>query len=68
MEITLRALSYDAGIPESVFRRLKDLHNNPQDGQNIDAADYHILFSNIMFRYPTVKIWVQVDGDFFFEM
>ncbi len=66
--ITLRALSYDAGIPESVFRRLAGLHRNPEDAANMEAADFHILFSNIMFRFPTVQIWLQRDGDFFFEM
>ncbi len=68
MQVRLRALAYNSGIPESIFRRLMNLHNNPEDAPNINAEDYHILFSNIMFRYPTVKMWLQDDGEVFFEM
>lgn len=68
MQVKLRALAYDSRIPESIFRRLMNLHNNPADAPNINAEDFHILFSNIMFRYPTVKMWLQDDGEIFFEM
>ena len=68
MQVRLRALAYNSQIPESIFRRLMNLHNNPEDAPNINAEDYHILFSNIMFRYPTVKMWLQDDGEVFFEM
>ena len=68
LQVPLRALAFNSQIPESVFRRLMDLHRNPADAANIDARDYHILFSNIMFRYPTVKMWLQDDGEVFFEM
>jgi len=68
MQVTLRALAYNSQIPESIFRRLMNLHRDPADAPNINAEDYHILFSNIMFRYPTVKMWLQDDGAVFFEM
>jgi hypothetical protein len=68
MHVTLRALAYNSQIPESIFRRMMSLHHNPEDEPNIHAEDYHILFSNIMFRYPTVKMWLQDDGDVFFEI
>lgn len=68
MHVTLRALAYNSKIPESIFRRLMHLHHDPDDAPNINAEDYHILFSNIMFRYPTVKMWLQDDGEVFFEM
>ena len=68
MQVTLRALAYNSQIPESIFRRLMNLHRDPADAPNINAEDYHILFSNIMFRYPTVKMWLQDDGEVFFEM
>ncbi|MCW5923186.1 MAG: hypothetical protein KIS77_12620 [Saprospiraceae bacterium] len=68
MQVKLRALAYNSKIPESIFRRLMNLHRNPEDAPNINAEDYHILFSNIMFRYPTVKMWLQDDGEVFFEM
>jgi len=68
MQVRLRVLAYNSKIPESIFRRLMNLHNNPEDAPNINAEDYHILFSNILFRYPTVKMWLQDDGEVFFEM
>lgn len=68
MQVKLRALAYNSKIPESIFIRLMNLHRNPADAPNINAEDYHILFSNIMFRYPTVKMWLQEDGQIFFEM
>lgn len=68
LQVTLRALAYNSDIPESIFRRLMHLHHNPADASNINAEDFHILFSNIMFRYPTVKMWLQDDGEVFFEM
>lgn len=68
LQVRLKALSYDAQIPESVFQRLMDLHRNPEDAPNINADDFHILFANVMFRYPTVKMWLQEDGTVFIEM
>jgi hypothetical protein len=68
MQVTLRALAYNTQIPESVFRRLANLHRDPGDAPNINAEDYHILFSNVMFRYPTVRMWLEPDGNVFFEM
>jgi hypothetical protein len=68
MQVKLRALAYNSKIPESIFQRLINLHHDPADAPNINAEDYHILFSNIMFRYPTVKMWLQDDGEVFFEM
>jgi hypothetical protein len=68
MQVHLRALSYNSKIPESVFRRLAGLHRQPSDATHIDATDFHVVFSHIMFRYPTVRIWLQDDGEFFFEM
>lgn len=68
MQVRIKGLAYNSKIPESIFFRLMNLHNNPKDASNIHVEDYHILFSNIMFRYPTVKIWLQDDGEVFFEM
>jgi hypothetical protein len=68
LELRLKALAYDSEIPESIFHRLMNLHRNPEDAPNINAEDYHILFSNIMYRFPTVKIWLQEDDSIYFEM
>ncbi len=68
LQVHLRALSYDAQIPESIFQRLQNLHRRPEDMPHITAQDYHILFANILFRYPTVRLYEQDDGSIFFEM
>ncbi len=68
LQIYLKALSWESQIPERVFHRLMDLHRNPEDAANVEAADFHILFSNIMFRYPTVKLWLQDNDELFIEM
>ncbi len=65
LQVRLKALAYDACIPECIFKRMMDLQYNPTDAPNIEASDYHILFANIMFRYPTVKIWKGKQGIFF---
>jgi hypothetical protein len=68
LQVRLQALSFDTQIPESIFLRLMALHHTPNDMQNIDKEDFYILFANIGFRYPTVKMWEQEDGTVFFEM
>ena len=68
MQVELKTLSWESQIPEAVFQRLTGLHRQPADAANIEAEDFHILFSNIMFRYPTVKLWLQPDGEVFIEL
>ena len=68
LEVRLRALSYDSGIPENILLRLQNLHRNPEDAVNIQATDYHIVFANLLFRYPTIRLWLQRNGDVFIEM
>lgn len=68
LELRLKSLAYDTRIPESIFHRLMNLYRNPVDAPNINAEDYHILFSNIMYRFPTVKMWLTEDGETVFEM
>jgi hypothetical protein len=68
LELRLKGLAYDTGIPESIFLRLMGLYRHPEDALNIHAADFHILFSNILFRFPTVKMWLMDDGEVVFEM
>ncbi len=68
LELRIKGLAYDTGIPESIFHRLMSLYRNPEDAPNIHATDFHILFTNIMFRFPTVKMWATRDGEIVFEM
>jgi len=68
LELRLKGLAYDSCIPESIFHRLMGLYRNPEDGANINAEDFHILFRNIMFRFPTVKMWLAASGEVIFEI
>jgi hypothetical protein len=68
LHISLKMLAYNSEIPEPVFNRMVQLYRNPGDAPAVQTGDYHIVFSNIMFHYPTVKIWLQEDGSVFFEM
>ncbi len=68
LELRLKGLAYDTYIQESIFHRLMNLYRNPEDAPNINAEDFHILFANIMFRFPTVKLWLMDDGGVVFEM
>ncbi len=68
LQVQLKALSYDAQIPECIFQRLQNLHRTPDDAPNITAEDYHIVFANILFRYPTIRMFEQPDGSVFFKM
>jgi len=68
LELRLKGLAYNTGIPESIFRRLMELYQKPEDAPNIQAEDFHILFRNIMFRFPTVKMWLADSGEVVFEM
>jgi hypothetical protein len=68
LELRLKGLAFDICIPESIFLRLMRLYQNPEDAPNINPEDFHILFANIMFRFPTVKMWLADDGELVFEM
>ncbi|MEQ1747335.1 MAG: hypothetical protein ABMA02_18030 [Saprospiraceae bacterium] len=68
LQVHVRALSYDSQIPECIFLRLQNLHRNPEDAVNINAEDYHILFANILFRFPTIRVYELPDQTVFFKM
>lgn len=68
LQVPLHALSYHTQIPEPIFQRLKNLHQQPEDAPNIRPEDYHILFSNILFRYPTVRMFQLRDQQIFIKM
>ena len=68
LQVSLHMLAYNSNIPAAVFERMRQLHKTPDDATGIRTSDYHILFSNIMFHYPTIRIWMQKDGTVFFEM
>lgn len=68
IQVYTKALSYDTRIPEHILKLLTELHFRPEQWPEVRPEDFHIVFSNIMFRYPTVKIWETESGELFFEM
>jgi len=68
MHVPLSSLAFETRIAEHVFQRLLNLRLDPKDAQNIQAEDFHIMFSNLQFRYPTLKIWELEGGEVFIEM
>lgn len=65
LQVKIRALCYDSGIPEPILNRLCSLYRNPGDSEVIRPTDYYIVFANLMFRYPTVRFWIDADGEIF---
>ncbi len=68
MQVRLSDLAYDSRISASIFQRLMSLQRNPEDAVHIQVEDFRIVFANILFRYPTVKIWQQRNGEVFIEL
>ena len=67
-QVSLRALAYNIGVPESVLLRMTRLYKQPEEAGGMVADDFHIVFSNVMFHFPTIRIWMLDDGSLFFEM
>ncbi len=65
--LTCRALGYDTGIPESVWTRLREAHRRPDMAAGVTETDFHIAFANLLFRYPTIKLWTTPEGTVFLE-
>lgn len=66
--LTCRALGYDTGIPESVWTRLREAHRRPDMAAGVTERDFHIAFANLLFRYPTIKLWTTHEGAVFLEL
>jgi hypothetical protein len=68
LKVTPKSLSYDTEINELTFDILRNLKNTPDWFDKFSANDFHAVLSSILFRYPTLKIWKDANGDFFFEV
>lgn len=64
-QVTLKNLAWDTKIPESIFRRMLNYYRATENDHEITAADFHIVFANVMVHYPTAKCWWDVDGQVF---
>lgn len=68
LQVPLKTLSYDTGIPETIFHRLQYLHLHPETPPAVAPQDYHILFAQIFFHYPTLKLFELEDGSLYFKL
>lgn len=67
-ELSLTNLSWDTRIPISIWNRLLNYHNAPQNDTELNAEDFHIAFSHLFAHYPTVRIWRDLDGKFYISI
>ena len=68
LQVTLRALSYETGIPEPIFQMLQDAHQQVEFPPALRAEDFHIVFANILIRYPAVRVYSAGDKGVFFVL
>ena len=68
LQVDTARLAHESKIPLPVFERLANLQENPEDAAHITAEDFHIVFKNVLFRYPTVRIWADTHGDIYIEL
>lgn len=61
-------IAFETKIPARVLKCLASLHLEPENSADINAGDFHTVFSNILCRYPTIRIWLTDDGRWFFEL
>lgn len=68
LEQHLDTVSRVSSIPKNILQRLVDLQHQPEDAANVTAQDFHIVFANILFHYPTVRMYGDlVKEEFIFE-
>lgn len=67
-EVTLTNLSWDTRIPVSIWKRLLDYHRAPQRDSELNAEDFHIAFAHLFAHYPTVRIWTDINHQFYISI
>jgi hypothetical protein len=68
LEQHLDTVSHVSAIPKDILQRLVDLQYQPDDAVHVKAQDFHVVFANILFHYPTVRMYGDVEkGEFIFE-
>jgi hypothetical protein len=65
---SLKTLAHDTHIKESIFQQLIQIQDFEHAGSEVTPEDFHIVFSNISYLHPTLKMWKNSDGTIFFEM
>jgi hypothetical protein len=58
LRIGMTQISAATAIPVSIFQRLRNCQTpTAVEDTEVTPTDFHILFANLLFRYPTVKMW-----------
>jgi len=66
--LSLKSLAHDTHIKESIFQQLIQIQHLKDLDTEVTPEDFHIVFSNICYLHPTIKMWQRSDGTIFFEM
>ncbi len=66
--ISLKTLAHDTHIKESIFKQLVQIQYLKDEKTEVRPEDFHIVFSNISYLHPTLKMWKDPDGAIFFEI
>ena len=66
LHVPLRALSYDTGIPEHVLEALASLHLNEPPDTDIPTHLFYALFNQMQLHFPTIQIFENDAGEWFF--
>jgi hypothetical protein len=62
--VTLYALAFDTGVPEVVWRILLSEHRHEVASPEVHAADYHMVFEQLLLVYPKIQLWLQDEAVF----
>jgi hypothetical protein len=63
LRVTLKHIAYDTPISEPSFEILRSLNENPDLVDEFKTSDFYAVLSSVLFRYPTLKIWVDEKAD-----
>jgi hypothetical protein len=63
LRVTLKHIAYDTQISEQTFEILRSLNENPDLIDEFKTDDFYVVLSSVLFRYPTLKIWVDEKTD-----
>lgn len=67
LQISLKTIAKESRIPDAVLQRLAEWHIHGDRDTDVVYSDFHIVFANLLFRYPTVRIW-ETGEEVFFEL
>lgn len=68
LHVNTHHLGAELHLQTEIIDLLRIYHQRPGSYPQIKANDFRILFANILFRFPTVKIWKDPKGRVFLEI